>query len=352
MANILTQRRIGIGIRNCLKQIGVDLDILAEKHQNMISSKHYATVDLKNASDRIHLSLIRYLLPTRVFKILEQARSEMTLGFDDHYHVINKVSSMGNGFTFELMSLIIYALCRSYSHDVSVFGDDIVAPNDVAPQIVNDLTNAGFIVNTKKTHINDDYRESCGAHFIDGHGYVESYDFRYPTNIGECVTIVNKLSRLALLYPSFIGLYCKVYGAMPATLFAENPTKAVGFWHRRQEAFASPKLDQFTVQSPFQFRKDGIPMNRRARVKLRNFCHDIQIDPSGASMHLGFEWVDSGTAPTVVYPQSNWAKIQMYLASGRRVKNTITGKGTYKSFLVVTFKNGATFRWSEICRNS
>lgn len=348
LANILTQRQVGIGIRNCLKQFGIDLDILAFKHQDMISSSNVATIDLKNASDRIHQSLVKYLLPKRVFKFIELTRSAMTLGPDGEYYFINKVSSMGNGFTFELMSLILTALSRTYSDSASVFGDDIIVPNLHAESIIADLTRAGFTVNMGKTHVNSDYRESCGAQFIDGHGYVESYDFRYPGNIGECITIVNKLSRLSLIYPSFIGLYCKVYGAMPATLFAENPTKAVGFWHRKQEPFASPQLDTFTVMSPFQYRKDGLPFSRSAKRKLYRFCRENQLDPSGASMHLGYEWKTSGTTPTDLTPSRHWAKILMYLDSGRRCEDAVRGKGAFKSFLVVTLKNGTTFRWSAI----
>lgn len=348
LANILTQRQIGNGIRTCLQHIDVDLNVLAFQHQRMVSISDYATIDLKNASDRIHLSLVKYLLPSRVFKFIEHARSEMTLDLDDSYVLINKVSSMGNGFTFELMSLILFALCKSHSRDVSVFGDDIIVPNAVAPCIIEDLTLAGFVVNMGKTHINDDFRESCGAQYLDGHGYVESYDFRYPTNEGDCITTINKLSRLANLYPTFRDLYCEVYRAMPATWFAENPTKAVGLWHRKQEPFSSPSLDTFTVKSPFQFRKDGMQWTRSAWGKWKMFCRNAQLEPHGASMHLGFEWVDRSTSPETLHPRRHWAKILMYLAAGRRCKDSITGKGSFKSFLVVTTKSGATFRWSAI----
>lgn len=348
VANILTQRRVGLGIRASLQKIGVDLNVTAMLHRDVISIPRYATIDLKNASDRISIRLVKYLLPSRVYQVIEQSRSEMTLGLDDQFYLINKISSMGNGFTFELMSLILYALCRSHTSDCSVFGDDIVVPNDVAPEVIKDLENGGFVVNMKKTHINDTYRESCGAHFIDGEGYIESYDFRYPKSIGDVITTVNKLSRLALLYPSFRSLYSEVYRVVPAALFAENPTKASGDWHQRQEPFDSPKVDMYIVKSPFQTRKDGLPWTKSARRKLYASCKALQLDPRGASLHYGFEWKDSARVASDVNPRTQWAKILMYLASGRRCGDTIKGKGVYKSYLCVTLKDGTTFRWSAL----
>jgi len=259
-----------------------------------------------------------------------------------------KVSSMGNGFTFELMSLILFALCKSLTQDCSVFGDDIIVPNNVAETLVRDLNNGGFVVNPEKSHIYDVYRESCGAHFLDGHGYIESYDFRWAKNIGEVLTISNKLSRLANIYPSFLSLFTEVYRAMPATLYAENPHKIEGIWHRPQEPFGSPKLDTFTVMSPYQFRKDGIPMTRSAKVRLRRFCRNLQLNPRDASMHYGVEWVDAGSIPSTVDATRQWAKILMYLSSSRRCADTVKGKGVFKSFKVVTLCHGTTFRWSEI----
>lgn len=346
LANILVQRRIGQGIRTCLNKLGVDLNTTAELHRGMISIPKYATIDLKNASDRISLKLCKYLLPARVFKFIEAARSEMTLGPDDDFYIVNKVSSMGNGFTFELMSLILYALCRSYTVDTSVFGDDIVIPNEFALPLIGDLENAGFAVNMKKTHINSDYRESCGSHFIDGVGYIESYDFRFPTNIGEVITIVNKLSRLSLIYPKFIPIFCKVYSLVPAALLADNPEKAIGEWRQPEKPLGSPKLDTFIVRSPFQFRKDGIPVKPRMKRRIREYCARMQLDPKHASMHYGFEWRDARPLVSNLNASNDWAKILMYLQSGRRCADTVRGKGTFKSFLCVTLRDGTTFRWS------
>jgi len=348
LANILTQRRIGIGIRNSLLEYGIDLKTTADLHRSLISDPKFATIDLKNASDSISYDLIRYLLPRRVFDLLDQTRSEMTLDLDGEFFFIKKISSMGNGFTFELMSLILYALCRSYCSNCSVFGDDIIIPNEFAEDLVKDLESASFIVNYDKTYINSDYRESCGAHFLDGFGYVESYDFRYPTNMGEVITIINKLSRLAQIYPSFIPLWYNIYRLMPKTLYPDITAKASGDWRHKQDPLDKMKLDEFITPSPFLFEKCGIEMKHHAKSILRDFCHDLQIDHRGAVMHYGYQWIDRSPQPRVLSPSIHWAKILMYLSSGRCCKDVKRGKGAFKSFMYVTLKDGTTFRWSII----
>ena len=76
------------------------------------------------------------------------------------------VSSMGNGFTFELMSLILLGVTRFYSANSSVFGDDIIVPLDVAPEVVEAITGLGFLVNKRKSFFDGITRESCGAFMV------------------------------------------------------------------------------------------------------------------------------------------------------------------------------------------
>lgn len=348
LANILVQRRVGSGIRSALQRIGVDLDVTADKHRHMISSAKYATIDLKDASDRIALKLCRYLLPRRVFSYIEQSRSAMTLGLDDSFYVINKVSSMGNGFTFELMSLILLALSRSFTDNTSVFGDDIIVPNEYAEQMVENLEIGGFVINREKTHIYDTYRESCGAHYFDESGYAKSFDFHYPRNMADVITTLNKLSYLAMEYPSFRSLFQEVYKIVPRTLYASNTSKVDGLWERSYERFSLPRVDTSTVVSSLQFLNDGLPVKASLKKRIRAFCKSIYENPTGASLHYGFEWIDAGTRPRTVHPKHNWAKILMYLASGRICGDTRLGVGAFKSFLVVTLQNGRTFRLADI----
>lgn len=82
---------------------------------------------------------------------------------------------MGNGFTFQLESLIFYAVavcCAEYLHigtaDVSAYGDDVVLPTACFGLFSEMVSFYGFRINEKKSHSSSLFRESCGAHFFSG----------------------------------------------------------------------------------------------------------------------------------------------------------------------------------------
>lgn len=82
---------------------------------------------------------------------------------------------MGNGYTFELESLIFLSLTRAAcdvfgvnSSDVSVYGDDIICPSDVVPLLIQVLNLVGFEVNHSKSFVAGPFRESCGKDWFLG----------------------------------------------------------------------------------------------------------------------------------------------------------------------------------------
>jgi hypothetical protein len=220
LCNMLVQRAVGLGLRRCLKDnAGIDLDFLADVHRNRISDVNVATIDLSDCSDAISMRLIKYLLPKRVFSQISACRSDMTLGPDDNYYVVNKVSSMGNGFTFDLMTVVLTALTRSFDPTSTVFGDDIICQNQSADEVVSSLRVAGFVVNTNKTNIRSSYRESCGAHFVDGHGYVTSFDIKWVTSVHELIVTLNKVAILSYIYNGpYEALRAKIWTCVPQTM--------------------------------------------------------------------------------------------------------------------------------------
>jgi len=201
LCNMFVQRAIGLGFRrSLLENCDIDLDNLAEKHRLAISDPKWATVDLSDCSDAISLKLVRYLLPRRIYNYISASRSEMTLGLDGEFYLVNKVSSMGNGFTFDLMSLILVALCRSVDKESSVFGDDIICHTEHAQDIIDNLQKADFSVNVRKTNINTGFRESCGAYYIDGHGYVTCFDLKWLHTTHDLIVCLNKVAILSQVY--------------------------------------------------------------------------------------------------------------------------------------------------------
>lgn len=134
-----------------------------------------ATIDLQGASDTISYELVKFLLPEGWFSLLNQIRSKKGLlpkGKGWIYY--EKFSSMGNACTFELESLIFWAICKSCieitdsDQRLSVFGDDLIIPKDAVTLVVSALEFAGFTINKEKSFISGPFRESCGKDYFLG----------------------------------------------------------------------------------------------------------------------------------------------------------------------------------------
>jgi hypothetical protein len=170
--NIGLQLSVGSHIRKCLKKAGVNLDDQSvNQRRALLGSKtgHLATIDLKSASDTVAKELVWELLPVDWAILLDDLRSRKTLWPDGTWRVNHKFSSMGNGFTFELESLIFYAIASATAVNVSVYGDDLVVRTEDFSEVCSNLEAAGFWVNTRKSFHSGLFRESCGT---DGFGGV------------------------------------------------------------------------------------------------------------------------------------------------------------------------------------
>lgn len=127
-----------------------------------------ATIDLKNASNSVSTSLVELLLPPDWFAYLDSIRTKWT-ELEGKGIRLEMFSSMGNGFTFELESLIFWAICRSITpYEVGIYGDDIIVPQDSASEVIGVLEACGFTVNTSKSFLSGCFFESCGKHYFMG----------------------------------------------------------------------------------------------------------------------------------------------------------------------------------------
>lgn len=176
--NMWAQKRLGDQIRSALRRVGIDLNDQTRNQRLACKGStdgSLATLDLSSASDSMTMALVSRLLPAGWFVELDALRSAHTL-IDDNWHENAMFSSMGNGFTFELESLLFYSIARAVCTlgrvrgRVSVYGDDIIVPTEVAGLLKCVLGFCGFVVNPKKSHYlaEDPFRESCGAHWYAG----------------------------------------------------------------------------------------------------------------------------------------------------------------------------------------
>ncbi len=181
--NVYFQLAVGTALRNRLKRsCGWDLDVAQDIHRKMAClgsiDGSFSTLDLSNASDTVSKSLVRILFNnTRWLSVFEDLRSSHTF-VDGRWHLLEKFSSMGNGFTFELETLIFAAVCCEVAklcgyegqlgRDVFVFGDDLIVPGGSSNLLIRTLSWLGFSINEAKSFVDGPFRESCGEDFFDG----------------------------------------------------------------------------------------------------------------------------------------------------------------------------------------
>jgi hypothetical protein len=204
--NIYIQKGIGRLIRERLKSVGIDLST-QEKNQNAARvgsiTGELATIDLSMASDTLSFELVNFLLPNDWWYALEQCRSPVGVLPSGEHLRYQKFSSMGNGYTFELETLIFWAIAQSVlSFDIRnrdtrvlVYGDDIVFPTTETPELLKRLWQAGFKPNPKKTWYQGPYRESCGKHFFLGHDITPFYVRKPVDRLHRLFLVHNNLRR-------------------------------------------------------------------------------------------------------------------------------------------------------------
>lgn len=204
--------------RRLIQKFGIDVskqpDINRELARFASLTESLSTIDLSAASDSVSCKMLEATLPADIFGWLKFLRSPTVTLPDGSVERLHMISSMGNGFTFPLETIIftcvvaaVYAiegiplkrttrewrystseiahlfhLSRRYgitfSHDPSkikwshgnygIFGDDIIVESRVATKVIRLLNILGFQVNRDKSFLEGPFRESCGADYFGG----------------------------------------------------------------------------------------------------------------------------------------------------------------------------------------
>lgn len=211
--NVSFQLALGKIIRSKLhRHANLDLIRGQELHKQLAREAsvrgHLATLDLSNASDTICRELVRYLLPSGWWRLMSSLRSPLTEMRDGTWRYLSKFSSMGNGYTFELETLIFWAICSevcasngipfSSGVNLSVYGDDMIVPVEASQGVLAALTWAGFSANPKKsfTRPNGRFRESCGGDYLSGVDVRPHQIKEIPHEPQHWISLANGLSRL------------------------------------------------------------------------------------------------------------------------------------------------------------
>lgn len=238
--NMLLQRCVGTHIKGRLRAFGIDL---RDQSKNQILAKDalkrgLATIDLSSASDSITKSLVMELLPHDWWFVLDDLRSHSVVMPDGTLHELEMFSSMGNGFTFELETLLFWAITRAVCYfsgikgSISVYGDDIIAPSCVAPRLQRVFFWFGFTVNAKKSHWSGLFRESCGKHYHDSKD-VSPFYLRGPVRRKtHVIRILNRLLEWDSLFctlctESVILFHSKWSQVIPRSLWGGSDPESI-----------------------------------------------------------------------------------------------------------------------------
>lgn len=181
LMNVFLQIGVDRLIRSSMKkQWGYDLNTQSRNQELAESGSlcdDLVTLDLRMASETVSLKICEIYLPPAWYDLLLDLRSPAGVfkrGDIEQVFKFNKISSMGNGYTFALESLIFAAIVRcairrTKSERISaVYGDDLIIPKTAHKYCVELLQLSGFSINKEKSFDSGPFRESCGADFYSG----------------------------------------------------------------------------------------------------------------------------------------------------------------------------------------
>lgn len=205
--NLFYQLGMGRVMRNRLRlTTGIDLNNAQDLHrayaQKASRDGLKATLDLSNASDLISYNLVKLCVPHPWFQFLDSVRSPTTL-IDGKCLRLEKFSSMGNGFTFELETILFLAIAVTASggtiadlRECTTFGDDILCLTENAESVVAALRFCGLKINARKSFIKGPFRESCGGDYFNGDN-VRAFNLKgIPHEPNDWIALANGLYHL------------------------------------------------------------------------------------------------------------------------------------------------------------
>lgn len=197
------------------------------RYRALLGSKDgtFATLDLSDASDRVHLTLVSNML--RSIPVLRDAviacRSQRADVPGEGVIPLSKFASMGSALCFpmEAMVFLTIVLVSILEPDfnaarvpsgisrkidralatVRVYGDDIIVPTDIAYRVKETLEAFCLKVNTAKSFWTGKFRESCGSDCYDGVNITPVYLRKeLPESLDDALSVVGLMETRNALY--------------------------------------------------------------------------------------------------------------------------------------------------------
>jgi len=249
-----------------------------------------ATVDLSSASDTLSATLVWHLFSgvPHLRRLLFSLRSDYVRfpGHDNERLVA--FAPMGSAICFPIETLVFWSLAvasvkltrgsesfRSCANEVSVFGDDIIIPNDQCLQtLIGTLQSVGCRPNMSKTCYETPFRESCGGEWYNDEDVtiIRNKHYHYSAQ--------RKLSQYPVLLNLQRKFFLRGYNNTAACLFdwareiypvmQINPSL---LRHLHGEAVDVPNFAYAEASSindvPYRFNKDYQRLEARTPVSIQ-----------------------------------------------------------------------------------
>lgn len=210
---MLIQKSIGAYFESCLiSAFGISLDTQPDINRRMAVegslSGSFGTTDLVSASDSVAVNLVRALpFPGFLKGVLMSSAGHTLVLPDGGTEVKGMISTMGNGFTFPLQTLIFACAVKAVYITMGlpirdplgrltfgVFGDDIVVRHEAYHCVNSFLEMLGFEVNDTKSFNSGPFRESCGSDAFNG-TLVRGVYIQDLTTCQDVCSAINRLAR-------------------------------------------------------------------------------------------------------------------------------------------------------------
>ncbi|DAD51572.1 TPA_asm: RNA-directed RNA polymerase, partial [ssRNA phage Zoerhiza.2_13] len=230
-----------------------------------------ATLDLSEASDRVHILHVEALLKRfpSLWEGVSATRSTkasvLPLGVD--VYSLRKFASMGSALCFPIEAMVFLTtvflgieaqlhttltrkIVRSFAGKVRVYGDDIIVPVDYVDSVLDALSRLGYKVNVNKSFWNGKFRESCGGDYFDG---VDVTPIRFkevfPQNRADVAQVESLVAFRNLVYERGLWkttswLDSKIAEVLPRFPIVEPTSAALG--RRSFLPYRVEKLDEST----------------------------------------------------------------------------------------------------------
>lgn len=311
--NMFAQLGVASILEGRLRQVyGIDLSKQPDlnRHLARIGSRNGSlfTLDLQSASDSISRSMLRDVLPSNTYALLELLSSKTAQLPSGEQVELSMISTMGNGFTFPLetvlFSCVVSAVYRCLGLEMlkprdgllgnfGVFGDDIIGRSFTYRPICRLLGILGFTVNAEKSFFEGPFRESCGGDYFNSHSirgvYIKSLE-----SMQDRAVALNRLHH----WSSVTGLDIS---SATGYLFQFIPKRFVPYWEN----------DDAGIKVPFSLVRDQKRSKMTQSIKY-------------------YRWVSAERRLRI----TGWE----FLAKKKRVYNPY---GLYLSFLQGSIRSGS-----------